>query len=892
MNQKSNTNVLHSSIVRTKAIYLKRRYNTTLPKNGGLNIDTHQIEYIYNHIFSKEHVQRLTKLYFQKDKSMYHNEVSLIVNKYVVDPQLSIFRYNESRKVFSKLPVEQFKKTIDVRIAAQQKGIINIHQLSQKPVPTNIKKKQYIYMKKVILKQQKKISALESKMEDISFKYKGSFEFHQQIVRVLSQYNECIDTGGLKELKEIKEKWELEYKNIVPQDIAIVNEFTPETSMNSNVFLNFFNHYANMMDLIMDYNEVIKNKNYNRLEKLQKSWDLYVLGINEHEQVEECDAQVEDSQEEHDSEIEEEENQEGEENDLSMEDGYQFDNDSRNNGKKKRVQEEREFIYSGSEIEKNKHKQRYNLRKERTCTNSIDKDCVSNSSSNENDIVENQNEDSQMDEDSQEDGSEYEDNISYYSNGSYVSDDASQESDNSMGSMLVDDKKEHQVLSNVSDDANHDSDNSMGGTTDSDNSMGSMIVVDKERQESKKFMERHQLQNMEGNFHNRIMDDISTSTVQGGVQHNKSAQPFFKSCPVILHTEPGIEDTDKETPKYAVFHSMGEPFDTVLYSGSHKKSGSCTIHNSSRVCLRFQNYLNHKSYMIIINQKLVHSGGSSVMSSITGNYSNSARLFGELTWVKNNQQKVTKRNWKEYPDPQPPNSLLKVLNKKRWISKSDFNICSHQSTQPCTICKYTSDNIKRDNENNSALAVSTRSIEEQGSMSIREESELPSNKKMFTCTIDVDMYAVEDQSSCINGLNCGNGCNHILGDLELDGWAVFSLPNLDNSYDHFNKVKLDVQNIISDRSYCKYWTKIGHDGVDKCSSRSQLYVFGNDDEKRQVATHHSRNIFLYCEYMWETVILSMPKFHGYYMNNIVILCNNGQIVEQLPHRDSPYIPKK
>jgi len=159
--------------------------------------------------------------------------------------------------------------------------------------------------------------------------------YHSNIkVRVLSQYNECIDTGGLKELKEIKEKWELEYKNIVPQDIAIVNEFTPETSMNSNVFLNFFNHYANMMDLIMDYNEVIKNKNYNRLEKLQKSWDLYVLGINEHEQVEECDAQVEDSQEEHDSEIEEDENQEGEENDLSMEDGYQFDNDSRNNGKK------------------------------------------------------------------------------------------------------------------------------------------------------------------------------------------------------------------------------------------------------------------------------------------------------------------------------------------------------------------------------------------------------------------------------------------------------------------------------------------------------------------------------------------------------------------------------
>ena len=75
--------------------------------------------------------------------------------------------------------------------------------------------------------------------------------------------------------------------------------------------------------------------------------------------------------------------------------------------------------------------------------------------------------------------------ISYYSNGSYVIDDASQESDNSMGSMLDDDKKEHQVLSNVSDDANHDSDNSMGSTTDSDNSMGSMIVVDKERQESK-----------------------------------------------------------------------------------------------------------------------------------------------------------------------------------------------------------------------------------------------------------------------------------------------------------------------------------------------------------------------------------------------------------------------
>ena len=56
-------------------------------------------------------------------------------------------------------------------------------------------------------------------------------------------------------------------------------------------------------------------------------------------------------------------------------------------------------------------------------------------------------------------------------------------------------------------------------------------------------MERHQLQNMEGNFRNRIMD-------------NKSAQPYFKSCPVFLHTEPGIKDTDTGTPKYAVFHSI------------------------------------------------------------------------------------------------------------------------------------------------------------------------------------------------------------------------------------------------------------------------------------------------------------------------------------------------
>ena len=82
---------------------------------------------------------------------------------------------------------------------------------------------------------------------------------------------------------------------------------------------------------------------------------------------------------------------------------------------------------------------------------------------------------------------------------------------------------------------------------------------------------------MEGILCNGIMDDIEknrhcvmveensrmekptfirTSGVQGDVLHNESAYPYFKSCPVFLHPEPGIEDIDTGTPKYAVFHAF------------------------------------------------------------------------------------------------------------------------------------------------------------------------------------------------------------------------------------------------------------------------------------------------------------------------------------------------
>ena len=280
MNEINVFNVLHSSIVSTKAIYLKRKYNKPLPKELINDITTHQIEYIYKRIFSKHHIERLTKLYFTKDKSLYHNEVSSIVNKYIVGPQLSIFKYNENTGDFLILPIEDFKKSIHVRVAAQQKGIISKGELSQKPIPTQFKKKQYINMKNTILKQEETITNMQSKMKEMSTKFKGWFEFHQQIAVVLSQYNECIDTGNFNSLKEIKVKWEAEYKKIIPDKMLIVNEFTSETSI-TDVYQNYFSHYANMMDLVMDYNDAIEKKNNHRLEHLQKSWDSYILGIEE-----------------------------------------------------------------------------------------------------------------------------------------------------------------------------------------------------------------------------------------------------------------------------------------------------------------------------------------------------------------------------------------------------------------------------------------------------------------------------------------------------------------------------------------------------------------------------------------------------------------------------------
>ena len=193
MEQINRLNNLHSSITNTKKVYLKRQCNKKIPVDAP--IAHAQKVYIYEQFFSNRNTTTLKKLYCN-DKNGYDSKVQSLVKQYILDLNLTIWKYDEQIKdkdSFLEVTIDFFKKNI---VYNRIKG--KSCHLAKK------KRNEYGSDKNTIIEQQHIITKMEQEKEQYTDVFNRWIEHCQVMMNVLTTYHKCIDSYDMNGMIELK----------------------------------------------------------------------------------------------------------------------------------------------------------------------------------------------------------------------------------------------------------------------------------------------------------------------------------------------------------------------------------------------------------------------------------------------------------------------------------------------------------------------------------------------------------------------------------------------------------------------------------------------------------------------------------------------------------------
>jgi hypothetical protein len=193
MEQINCLNNLDSSITNTKKVYLKRQYNTRIPD---ASIAEAQKVYIYEQFFSNRNTTTLKRLYSSANRNDYHSKVQSLVKQYILDPNLTIWKYDEQNKdkdSYLEVTIDCFKKDI---VYNRIKG--KSHHLAKK------KRNEYGSDKKTIIEQQQIIKKMEQAKEQYTEVFNRWIEHRQVMMNVLTTYHKCIDSKDMDGMVALK----------------------------------------------------------------------------------------------------------------------------------------------------------------------------------------------------------------------------------------------------------------------------------------------------------------------------------------------------------------------------------------------------------------------------------------------------------------------------------------------------------------------------------------------------------------------------------------------------------------------------------------------------------------------------------------------------------------
>jgi hypothetical protein len=339
---------------------------------------------------------------------------------------------------------------------------------------------------------------------------------------------------------------------------------------------------------------------------------------------------------------------------------------------------------------------------------------------------------------------------------------------------------------------------------------------------------------------------------------------------------------DENYPWYSMIHSLFEPFDFIVYSGSHLMKGDSKVHEITKLKLQFPK---DKNFMILFHGKLLHSGAPALPESDAQsfNYRKSLRLFSYInkkpSTVNESTSTSTMMMRSKEQKEHPKGILYKVDTKKKTCgfcnscikelqSNDKYKYWSHMASNGCgsmvldilscynhKIEKLRREKKKEQLDKHRLLKKQLKSVEDGHSA----PQEKASKRRKVT----------EDKPTPIL----------VAGNLEADGWAVYEGVDVSN-----HEKYMFLENQLRDsmkKPFVSAWNSI-HSDKNSATSRDILklheIVKAQTIEKIKVINSFFHDIH-------NSVIKKVNGFENASMETRSLLKNTNNVEEQAPHCD-------
>ena len=348
-------------------------------------------------------------------------------------------------------------------------------------------------------------------------------------------------------------------------------------------------------------------------------------------------------------------------------------------------------------------------------------------------------------------------------------------------------------------------------------------------------------------------------------------QHFNKFRPTIEQLIPDIK-VNKEVllqkwKDYSMIHSMWEPFNFIIYNGSHRIEDRSETHYMTRLKLVFPPFAN---MFVLFNGNLVHNGASSKSESSTYsmNWACDVRAFAYIstnsterirnspirTGFNDNNNEIRLR-----PRAHHDNNAGVATSYKGCISMPPYE--NNFDQIKCAICeKYKKSTQYKCNVN--AKIGSTYGYEVHLDKIYYDWKILNKQKKPKK---DQDNYLIP-----------------IVGNLEQDGWAVFEGVDICNEVDRFKNLREDISDMIH---LCpNQWNNLQNGTGTNCGrmqrKMTEHHLIGSNGKKEGL-----KSTVEYYKVILQERLKKIYGFDNCEYTGMSLLYNKNQIKEQRPHKD-------
>ena len=318
-----------------------------------------------------------------------------------------------------------------------------------------------------------------------------------------------------------------------------------------------------------------------------------------------------------------------------------------------------------------------------------------------------------------------------------------------------------------------------------------------------------------------------------------------------------MDANNKKWNEYSMMHTLYEPWNFVIYNGSHQIKDNGCCHFKSRLVLKFPK---QKPMFVLWHGNLVHAGASSKFGEdrYSMTYSPDVRAFAYIHKLgeKMDNTSVSQSTKSEF------SSVSNVDTHQNQITTQSFNVCEQfmESNGKCLVCDHYVNPLINDNG------------------------------------FEIDMHKVHDEY--MEKAKTGNNFKEpIFGDLKNYGWAVYSgidchsLSDVGSLFDDL-RVLINRNNTITRLGSNKWTNAQANPPPEKGSGRMKLVI------KKNLLSHPEINESPYLEsviILYQAIQTHLKYIEGFHHANITeaaLLYNKGALCEQKPHKDYEKIPSR